>query len=142
MFVPGLVYVSRYALTNPYVDEWHFIPVLLGDEPSLPWLWTLHNEHRFPLPRLIYLSLFHLTGDLRTGCYASFLAISTLAIGLMRLARGIRGRASLCDAVFPLMLMHVGQDENLYMGYQLCFMLVTLLACGLLALIMSAVRGS
>src|SRR5262249_12825722 len=39
------------------------------------------------------------------------------------------------DAVFPLLLIHVGQGENLYMGYQLAFMLTAALAAGLLAVI-------
>ena len=133
MLVPGLMYVSRYALINPYVDEWAFVPVLFGDEPAGPWLWELHNEHRFPLPRVIYLGLFRLTGDLRAGCYVSLTGISLVSAGLMRLARVIRGRASMSDAVFPLLLMHTGQGENLYMGYQLAFMLTTALAAALLA---------
>ncbi|HEX3151999.1 MAG TPA: hypothetical protein VHR66_28255, partial [Gemmataceae bacterium] len=115
------------------------MPVLFKAKPAGPWLWELHNEHRFPLPRLIYLGLFRLTGDLRTGCYVSLLGISLVAAGLMRLARRIRGQASLADAVFPLLLMHVGQDENLYMGYQLAFMLTAALAAGLLAVIVRSV---
>jgi hypothetical protein len=133
LFVLALVYIGRYSLTNPYVDEWDFIPVLLELEPAGPWLWELHNEHRFPLPRAVYIGLFRLTGDLRVGCLVSLLAMSLLAAGMMRLARQVRGRASICDAVFPLMLMHVGAGENLYMGYQMCFMLMTVLAGGLLA---------
>jgi hypothetical protein len=135
MLVPGLIYVSRYALVNPYVDEWAFVPVLFGDRPAGPWLWELHNEHRFPLPRLIYLGLFRLTGDLRTGCYVSFLGISLAAAGLIRLARSVRGRSRIADAVFPLLLMHTGQGENLYMGYQMAFMFTAALAAALLAVI-------
>lgn len=135
MLVPGLVYVSRYALVNPYVDEWAFVPVLFGERPAGPWLWELHNEHRFPLPRLIYLGLFRLSGDLRTGCWVSFLGISVVAAGLVRLARAVRGRAHIADAVFPLLLMHTGQAENLYMGYQMAFMLTAALAAALLAVI-------
>jgi hypothetical protein len=135
LFAAGLVFVGRYALTNPFVDEWAFVPVLLGEKPVGPWLWELHNEHRFPLPRLVYIGLFRLTGDLRAGCLVSLIGISLTAAGLMRLARRIRGRASLADAVFPLVLMHVGQGENLYMGYQLAFMLTAALTAGLLAVI-------
>jgi len=135
LFVAGLFYVGRYALTNPYVDEWAFVPVLFGEKPVGPWLWELHNEHRFPLPRLVYIGLFRLTGDLRAGCLVSLIGISLVAAGLMHLARRVRGRASLADAVFPLLLMHVGQGENLYMGYQLAFMLTAALAAGLLAVI-------
>lgn len=132
MLITSLVYVSRYALTNPFVDEWEFVPVLYGEKPRIPWLWELHNEHRFPLPRVIYLLQFRASGDLRLGCYVSCLSMSLLAAGLIRLARDVRGRPSLFDAVFPMLLMHPGQGENLYMGYQMCFMLMTVLACTLL----------
>jgi hypothetical protein len=135
LFAAGLVYVFRYALTNPYVDEWAFVPVLFGEKPVGPWLWELHNEHRFPLPRLVYVGLFRATGDLRAGCLVSLIGISVTAAGLMHLARRVRGRARLTDAAFPLLLMHVGQGENLYMGYQLAFMLTAALAAGLLAVI-------
>jgi hypothetical protein len=140
MFVVGLVFITRYALTIPFVDEWEFVPELFGERSAGPWLWELHNEHRFPLPRVLYLGLFRLTGDLRSGCYVSFIGISLCAAGLVRLARSVRGRASVTDAVFPLMLMHTGQGENLYMGYQMCFMLVTVLAVTLLAVIVRSMK--
>ena len=93
MVLQALVFVVRHALTNPYVDEWEFMPALYGEEPALPWLWKLHNEHRFPLPRIVYLAMFWLTGDLRTGCYVSLAGMSALALGLMELSRRVRGRA-------------------------------------------------
>src|SRR5947208_3801423 len=90
LFAAGLVFVGRHALTNPYVDEWAFVPVLLGEKPVGPWLWELHNEHRFPLPRLVYIGLFRLTGDLRAGCLVSLIGIGLVAAGLMHLARRVR----------------------------------------------------
>jgi len=141
MLAVSVVYVSRYALTNPFVDEWEFIPVLLQEKPGLPWLWELHNEHRFPLPRAIYLSIFRLTGDLSIGCFISLAGMSLLALGCMRLAGRIRGRASICDAVFPLLLMHPGQGENLYMGYQMCFMLMAVLSCMLMWVMVRFTEG-
>lgn len=137
MFAQGLVYVTRYALVNPYVDEWAFMPVLFGERPVGPWLWELHNEHRFPLPRLIYVGLFRLSGDLRAGCLVSFLGISFMTGGLIRLAQSVRRRSHPADAAFPLLLMHTGQGENLYMGYQMAFMLTTALAGALLAVIVT-----
>lgn len=128
MVLQALVFVHRYALTNPYVDEWEFVPALFGEEPAVPWLWRLHNEHRFPLPRVLYLVLFQLTGDLRTGCYVSLAGMAAISWCLMLAARKVRGRASWVDATFPLLLLHAGQDENLYMGYQICFMLTVVLA--------------
>ncbi len=128
LFAINLVFVWRFALVNPYVDEWAFVPAWFGERPLGPWLWELHNEHRFPLPRLIYIGLFRLTGDLRTGCYFNSIGIALVAALLIRLAQRVRGRAAWTDVIFPLMLVHVGFDENLYMGYQLCFLLVTALA--------------
>ena len=140
MVLQALVFVVRHALTNHYVDEWEFMPALYGEEPALPWLWKLHNEHRFPLPRIVYLAMFWLTGDLRTGCYVSLAGMSALALGLMELSRRVRGRASLADAVFPLLLLQAGADENWYMGYQICFMLALVLACGQLAAMIGVTR--
>ena len=133
----GLVYVYRYALTTPFVDEWAFIPVLFGDEPPGPWLWAWHNEHRFPLPRVIYLALFFSTGELRAACFLNFIGISLVTAELMRMARILRGRPALADAAFPLLLMHTGQGENLYMGYQLCFLLVVALTAAFLITVLT-----
>lgn len=135
MLIQGIVYIARYALINPYVDEWDFVPLWFHERPAGPWLWELHNEHRFPLARAIYLVLFWTTGDLRVGCYVTFAGLALTAWMLMRTIQRWRGRQHLSDAVFPLLLLHVGQDENLYMGYQLCFMLPALLAACLLRLI-------
>lgn len=137
LFLLGLIYVYLYALDTPFVDEWAFVPVLFGEQPAGPWLWEWHNEHRFPLPRVLYLAAFWLTGELRAACFLNFVGISLLAAELMRLARRVRGRPSLADVVFPLLLMHVGQGENLYMGYQLCFLLVTALAGAFLATVVT-----
>jgi hypothetical protein len=137
LFVLGLIYVYRYALSTPFVDEWAFVPVLFGDEPAGPWLWAWHNEHRFPLPRVVYLASFFGTGELRAACYLNFVGISLLAAEMMRLARILRGRAALADVAFPLLLMHTGQGENLYMGYQLCFLLVIALAGAFLAVVLT-----
>jgi hypothetical protein len=137
LFVLGLIYVNRYALSTPFVDEWAFVPVLFGDEPRGPWLWAWHNEHRFPLPRVVYLAAFFATGELRAACFLNFVGISLIAAGMMRLARFLRGRSAYADVAFPLLLMHTGQGENLYMGYQLCFLLVTALAGAFLAAVLT-----
>ena len=142
MTLQALAFVARYALSNPFVDEWDFVHALYGEEPALPWLWDLHNEHRFPLPRVFYLLLFRLTGDLRVGCYVTLVGISVLSLGLMRLSKRVRGHASLIDAVFPMLLLHAGQAENLYMGYQMCFMLTAVLAAGQLAAVVTTTDGN
>ena len=142
MTLQALAFVARYALTNPFVDEWDFVHALYGEEPALPWLWALHNEHRFPLPRVLYLLVFWLTHDLRAGCYVSLFGVSLLSLGLIRLSRNVRGHASLTDAVFPMLLLHAGQAENVYMGYQMVFMMSLVLACGQLAAVVSTTDGN
>ena len=68
----------RYALPLPYWDEWLWVPFATGDRPvTLEWLWEPYNEHRLPLPKLIYLAWAALT-----GMNARVLAIlNTLAFG-------------------------------------------------------------
>jgi hypothetical protein len=136
MFLCALFYVHRYSITFPFVDEWDFVEVLVGKEKWFPWLWKQHNEHRFPLPRIIYLTLMNLTSDFRSGCYLSVVGIGGASLWLMCLARRLRGYSYPTDAIFPLFFLHTAQDENYYMGYQLCFMLIAVLAIALLSTIL------
>lgn len=132
MLTVGSVYLVRTALVNPYVDEWDFVDALFHERPFWPWLWDFHNEHRFPLPRLVYFTLFQITHDLRVGCWAVFLGNALTAWRLTRTTQRLRGRRHSLDSLFPLLLLHPGQDENSYMGYQVCFMLMAHLAAWLL----------
>ena len=65
--VGAVAFVAVIGTNAPYADEWEFVPALVGEEPALPWLWQQHNEHRLPLPRAVYLTLFALTHDFRAG---------------------------------------------------------------------------
>jgi hypothetical protein len=142
MVVAGLFFVLRYPDSGPIIDEWEFIPALTNEEPLVPWLWKLHNEHRFPLPRLIYYALFQVTHDFRTGCLVSLAGMSALALGFIHVARRLRGRLHFTDAFFPISLLHLGHWENYLMGYQLCFMLVALLAGMLLVVLLNTRRDN
>jgi hypothetical protein len=135
MTLQALVFVIRYPHTGPIIDEWEFIPALTDEEPFWPWLWKLHNEHRFPLPRLIYYPLFKLTHDFRTGCYLSLLGVSAVALLMISTARRLRGRLHFADAFFPLSLLHIGHWENWRMGYQIVFMMNLAFAAILLRII-------
>lgn len=126
MVIQAVIFVARYSLVTPYVDEWAFLDALDGDTSCWTWFWELHNEHRFPLPRFIYYVLFQLTGDLRAGCYFSLIGVAFSAWLLMKLARKLRGYSHFGDCIFPTLLLHGGQGENFTMGYQLCFMLTVM----------------
>ena len=124
----ALGFVATFGHDFPWADEWEFVPALYDREPVGPWLWRQHNEHRLPLPRLVYWSLFHLTHDFRAGMVLQVLLLSGLSRRLMLLARRERGQASWADVLFPTLLLHWGHAENFLMGYQLCFVLVTVLS--------------
>jgi hypothetical protein len=131
MALQAFGFVALYGHNFPWADEWEFIPALTRHEPVLPWLWTQHNEHRLPLPRLIYWCLYQTTGDFRSGMVLQVALLTLLAGRLMHVAARWRGRRSWADAFFPVLLLHPGHAENFLMGYQLCFVLVTVLSCEL-----------
>jgi hypothetical protein len=132
VFALGAVgFVAVIGTNAPYADEWEFVPALVGEEPIPAWLWKQHNEHRLPLPRLVFLVLFKLTHDFRAGMLFQVVILSALALGLMRLAESLRGRPHWADLFFPVSLLHIGHWENFVMGYQLCFALFCVLATGL-----------
>ena len=130
MVLAALWFVVTYGLTMPYGDEWAWLPVVAGQQPvSLSWLWSLHNEHRMFLPRLIYLGLGKLTDfDFRAGTFYNLFILSGLSAALMLAARAIRGRSSIYDAFFPLAILHWAHYDNLLWGFQLNFCTSVVLA--------------
>jgi hypothetical protein len=134
MTAAGLGYVVAFGHNVPWGDEWEFVPVLTGHEPAGPrWLWAQHNEHRLPLPRAVYLGLFRLTGDFRAGMALQVVLLSALALGLLRYLAAVRGRPAWADVFVPVGLLNWGHFENFLMGYQVCFALICVLACGMAA---------
>lgn len=126
--VAAFCYVLMLGANVPSADEWDFVSALTGHEDALPWLWAQHNEHRLPLPRAVYLALFWTTHDFRAGMVLQVAMLSALSLWLTRLAARFRGRPHWADVFFPVSLLHVGHWENFLMGYQICFVLFTVLA--------------
>src|SRR5476651_1459490 len=55
--------VLKFGVQLPFDDEWCYAEFLLGRTPvTLGYLWSFHNEHRIPLPRLVYIVSMKLTG--------------------------------------------------------------------------------
>ena len=138
MAAGAFAFIYTYGCNLPCLDEWDMVGALTGNQPiTLAWLWSQHNQHRIVLPRLIYLALAWLTGsDFRAGMYFNGLALAALAAALIVAARRLRGWTSYADAFFPLALLHAGHWENLLWGFQIEFVAHTLLAFGLLLLIL------
>jgi hypothetical protein len=130
MLLAGLWFVTIYGFTMPFGDEWAWLPVVAGQEPAdASWLWSMHNEHRMVLPRLIYMGLGAATDfDFRAGCFFNIMALGGLSLAMMLTARSIRGHTSVYDAFFPLLLLHWAQYENLAWGFQLNFVMSVVLA--------------
>lgn len=50
-----LDYVARFARNIPLSEDWLMVPALAGREPDFwGWVWSQNNEHRLPVPRLVY----------------------------------------------------------------------------------------
>ncbi len=126
-----LVFVARYASNVPSWDDWDMIPTLTRNQPvTWEWLWSQHNEHRVPLPRLIFLGLNRLTlVDMRVTMYFDVLLMAAVAGAMIHVASRLRGRSSAADAFFPVALLNCGQAANLLWGWQLQFFASVALAC-------------
>jgi hypothetical protein len=138
MGISVLAFIRTNGANAPFDDEWDLVPVLTHHQPvTLKYLWSLHNEHRIFLPRLVYLGLAKVTGtDFRAGMYVIAAGLAGLAAAMISAARRLRGGTSYADAFFPLALLHVAHCENLLWSFQVQFLSSTLLACGLLFLIL------
>ena len=129
--------VARFGPDVPIGDDFDVVSVVSGARPAtLEWLWSQHNEHRVPLPRLILLGLYRLSGnDFRAGMFWSVAALATLAGATIAVADRRRGGARFSDAVFPLLLLGPGHYANLLWSWQVAFVLGTVLIGGVLLLI-------
>lgn len=118
-----LACIAMSGRNIPLAEDWFLVPVYYGVEPDLgQWLWAQNNEHRLPLPKLLLLGLLHLTsGDFRAGMVASVIVTAAASCALIWAARTIRGRIAWTDAVFPMLLLHPGNWENLVWSWQLGF---------------------
>lgn len=142
MLAVVLAYIGRDAHDIPLAEDWNMVPALTGHQDNLPaWLWEQNNEHRLPLPRLILLALLKVSGgDFRAGMVFNTLALAALAAAMILVARSLRGRTSVTDAVFPLALLHLGHWENLVWSWQIQFVVSALVVC-ILLLVLVGRRG-
>lgn len=129
-------YVVRFGPRFPFGDEtelWDLLP----PSGSLSWraLWSLKNEHRVPLPRLLHYAPYALFGDLRAPMLLEVALLAGAAWVLVAAARRIRGRTVLADTLFPVLWLNTGNWFNLLSGFQISLMLPTAIAAAILAAI-------
>jgi len=138
MTIAALWYVWRFGSDVPFWDEWNFVDPLTKTKPvTLQWLWSVHNGHRLPLPRLVLLALYRISGaDFRVGIYFNVIGLAAAAAVLIWASGRMRGgKASVADAFFPLLLLNWGHYENLLWSVQVIQVLPIICVCGLLAII-------
>jgi hypothetical protein len=124
--------IAVYGRNVPLAEDWDMVPALIGQEPNLlEWLWAQNNEHRLPLQKAVYLVLLKASGgDFRIGMIANTLMLGGLSLAMILTARRLRGgRTRVADAFFPLALLHLGHWENMVWGWQLQFVISTVLVC-------------
>jgi hypothetical protein len=142
-FVLGLglvaAFVALYATPLGFLDDLTQVRFLFPEAPlDWGWLWHQHNEHRIPLPRLVYTALMLVFRDFRAPTWLDVALLGAIVWTLMEAARRVRGRRSAADAFFPLLWFSLGPAENLLNGFQVVF----LLPVGLVALFLAVLAGS
>ncbi len=123
----------------PIWDDFDVVDVLAGARRlTIEWLWSFHNEHRVPLPRLILLILLRLSGnDFRAGMFFNGAALAILAGAAVIVAGRRPGGSRTYDLLFPLILLNPANTTNLLWSWQLQFVLSTVIAGAFILLIVS-----
>ncbi|HEU4564919.1 MAG TPA: hypothetical protein VFS05_09740 [Gemmatimonadaceae bacterium] len=137
MLAAALACIALYGRDIPMAEDWLLVPPLTGHEPDLgAWLWAQNNEHRVPLPKLLYLGLLKASGgDFRSGMVFNALALAAMAAAMMLAARRIRGRTSAADAFFPIAMLELGDWMNIVWSWQIQFVVSAALVIALLVVI-------
>jgi hypothetical protein len=139
MLASILLAIARYGRNIPFEEDWLMVAPMTGHEPDIGrWLWSQNSEHRLPLPRLVNLLLLRATGDFRSTMAFDTLAWGAVAAAMILVAGMLRGgRTSLADAFFPLLLLQLGNWDNLVWAWQIQFVLPSVLVCVLLLIIVA-----
>jgi hypothetical protein len=139
MLFAGLFLVAWRGNNLPFGDDFAIVPALTGYTPvTLDWLWSQHNEHRLPLPRLVLLGLHKASANgFQNAMYLNVLGLAFAAFVLIGVARQLRGWTAYADAIFPLALLHWGHWENLLWQWQVGFVIPMVLVFVLLAIIVA-----
>jgi hypothetical protein len=137
MFGMALACVRSYGSDVPFYDEWFLVPVLADEEPvTATWLWSQHEEHRIPLPRLLYLFFVRVTGLGFVGLmYFNAVALAVVAMCLIVAVKRLRGRTVFSDAFLATAILNVGGVESYVWGFAVQLVLSAVLAGVVLAVI-------
>lgn len=118
----GWLVTTKGSAESPTKDEFAVLADYVESPSRIGWLFAHHNEHRYPLGRAVWAGVLEATDfNFRAGMYVNVGLHTAAAVLLVWAVRGRRGRASVADAVIPVLLLHWGHTHNLLYGYQLVF---------------------
>jgi hypothetical protein len=125
-------YIATFASAFPHEDDWEVLPFTLGMPQYWPvtweWLWSPHNEHRIPLPRLLWIGLVKVFGaDPRVLIWLDVALLAITAVVFLRVVRNVRGRTAVSDVLIPIALLGLGQYCNTLWAFQVMWFLPILL---------------
>jgi len=124
-------FVHTQSPTLPLSDEWDVLHGWVESDSTWSWALAHHNEHRYPLSKLLWLGILRATGfNFAAPQYATLGLLIASALLFLWIARSLRGRAHPVDLMFPALLLHFGHAFNLQMGYQVGFALVAYAIAG------------
>ena len=106
-------YVFTQGSPLPIMDEWDLLAKTGDGHLTFGWMIQHHGEHRFPLPKLLWLTALRVTGyDFRAVMFVTLTLLVAASILLMWTARRVRGRQHPADALFPALLLHWGTGST------------------------------
>ncbi len=131
------------SIETPVWDDWANVPALTGEQPvTWEWLWSQHNEHRIPLPRLIFLGMAKLTGGSYRAQSLLNASLLIMAAGsLILAAKNLRGATSYADAFLPMIFCGPSHQRNVLVAFQIQLVISTVLYAIAVALLSRRPNG-
>ena len=132
-----LAFIVNYGRRFPFCDDWDIILYLSGAKPlSLFWLWESGNEHRLPLPKLLFWAIYPRAGfDVRAATFCSTILMGVLCAGCLWTCRWLRRQTYETDAFFPFLILSSGHAFYTW-AMHLHFVAVILISCTILFVIL------
>jgi hypothetical protein len=137
--VVALGFVTFYGNRTPRWEDWFLVPAVTGAQKvDLSWLWQDIQGHRVPILKLVLIACYSLFGfNSKPILYLNVLLFSALSLGLLWAIRQARGRCQYADAIFPIVLLNLGQTEAFSWGQTFVYVVTTCLETFLLILIVT-----
>ena len=135
--VVALGFVTLYGNRTPRWEDWFLVPAITGAQPiNLAWFWENVQGHRIPVLKMVLLACYSLFGfDSKPILYLNVFLFSALSFTLLWAIRKVRGGSSYADAVFPIVLLNLGQTEAFSWAQTFLYVATTCLETLVLVLI-------